>query len=99
MTALASRERFWKILRNITGISTLLFFMWFGQLSEDYGHTRPRVADQSTGRVYPFVWKDSSVYLTKSEQFYFYFAEAMSLILFVGTGCIHHFALKREKLP
>jgi hypothetical protein len=73
--------------------------MWFVQLSEDYGHTRPRVADQSTGRVYPFDWKGRIVYLTKSEQFNFYFAEAMWLILLVGTGFIHHLALKRKKLP
>jgi hypothetical protein len=96
MTEVASRQRFWKILGTVLGIAALLFFMWFGQLSEDYGHTRPRVADQSTGRVYPFDWKGRIVYLTKSERFHFYFAMAMSLISAVGTGCISHFALRRK---
>jgi hypothetical protein len=96
MTEVASGQRFWKILGTVLGIAALLFFMWFGYLSDDYGQTRPRVADQSTERVYPFDWKGRIVYLTKSEQFNFYFAQAMSLILFVGTGCIYNFVLKRK---
>jgi hypothetical protein len=96
MTAVASRQRFWKVLGYALGIATLLFFMWGGHLSEEYGHTRPLVADQSTGRVYAFDWKGRIVYLTKSEQFNFYFAMGMSLILFVGTGCVSQFALKRK---
>jgi hypothetical protein len=96
MTEVAPRQRFWKILGYALGIAALIFFMWLGQLSEDFGHTRPRVADQSTGRVYPFDWKGRIVYLTKSEQFYFYFAIAMSLICAGGTVCISQFALKRK---
>jgi hypothetical protein len=96
MTEVASRQRFWKILGYALGIATLLFFMWGGQLSEEYGHTRPLVADQSTGRVYPFDWKGRIVYLTKSEQFNFYFAMAMALVSAGGTVCISQFALKRK---
>jgi hypothetical protein len=52
----------------------------------DYGARMPHAPQQETGRVHPFIFKNSTVYVTEAEQARFSAASWMFLGSFVGFG-------------
>jgi len=83
--------KFWKPLEIIAGVGALI--VWFTSmfLWMYYDHTRPTVADPSTGRIYPLNSHGSIVYLTQPEQFWLYSLIWVAGICFVIAVCIDVF--------
>jgi hypothetical protein len=65
------------------GIASLLYKSY---LYLDYGARMPHAPQQETGRVYPFIFKNSRVYVTEMEQARFSAASWVLLGSFVGFG-------------
>ena len=65
------------------GMVSLLYRSY---LHLDYGARMPHVPQRETGRVYPFIFKNSTVYVTEAEEARFNAAGWMLLGSFAGFG-------------
>lgn len=63
-----ARGRVWSVLEGIFGVSALGLFLIYWSTLVHYGRTRPIVADEETGRIYPFNNHGVIVYLNLTER-------------------------------
>jgi hypothetical protein len=65
-----SPERIATLLQTTGGLlvgPSVLLMIWGHQLTNDYGTTMPRSPDAATGKVVPFLFRSTVVYITQAQ--------------------------------
>jgi hypothetical protein len=87
----------WKLLEILLVVSSILAFLSALYLGIRWAYTLPRLADPSTGRIFPLVYHGTTVFLTYSQDLLFKCLFYGSLLGFLAAILIHKYVAPFRK--